>query len=106
MRLTLLARAAAALILVLACVPAVCAAQAVETIQIRPNVYVIFGGGANVTVHVGADGLILIDSGSADRASQVLAAVKAISPRPVRMIINTNADADHVGANEALAKAG
>ena len=36
-----------------------------ETIQIRPNVYVIFGAGANVTVHVGEDGVILVDSGSA-----------------------------------------
>ena len=44
-----------------------------ETIQIRPNVYVIFGAGANVTVHVGEDGLVLVDSGSsemADDASQ------------------------------------
>ena len=101
-----LARAVGALVVVLAWVPGIGSAQTVETIQIRPNVYVIFGGGANVTVHVGSDGLILIDSGSADRAVQVLAAVKAISSRPIRLIINTNADADHVGGNEALAKAG
>ena len=36
-------------------------AAAVETIQIRPNVYVIFGGGANVTAHVGDDGVVLVD---------------------------------------------
>jgi glyoxylase-like metal-dependent hydrolase (beta-lactamase superfamily II) len=106
MGLTFPVRAAAALVLALACVPGVCGAQALETIQVRPNVHVIFGGGANVTVHVGADGIILIDSGAAATASQVLAAVKAISPRPVRLIINTSADPDHVGGNEALAKGG
>src|SRR5436190_22298490 len=50
-----------------------------ETIQVRPNVYVIFGAGANVTVHVGEDGLALVDSGSVDRAGEVLKALKLIS---------------------------
>jgi glyoxylase-like metal-dependent hydrolase (beta-lactamase superfamily II) len=77
-----------------------------ETIQVRPNLYVIFGGGSNVTVHVGAEGVILIDSGSAEMGDRMLAAVQAISPRPIRLIINTSADADHVGANEKLASAG
>ena len=66
-----------------------------ETIQVRPNVYAIFGAGANIVVHVGSDGLVVVDTGSADMADKVLQAVKAISPRPIRLIINTNADADH-----------
>jgi cyclase len=79
---------------------------ALETIQIRPNVFVIFGGGANVTVHVGEDGVLLVDTGSAQTADAVLAAIKAISAQPIRLIINTSADTDHVGGNERLAKSG
>jgi glyoxylase-like metal-dependent hydrolase (beta-lactamase superfamily II) len=79
---------------------------AVETVQIRENVFAIFGAGGNVTVHLGEDGVILVDSGSADMADKVLAAVRAITPRPIRMIISTSADADHVGGNEKLATAG
>jgi glyoxylase-like metal-dependent hydrolase (beta-lactamase superfamily II) len=79
---------------------------ALETIQIRPNVFVIFGGGANVTAHVGEDGILLVDTGSAATADAVLAAIKAISAQPIRLIINTSADSDHVGGNERLAKAG
>lgn len=77
-----------------------------ETIQIRPNVFVIFGAGGNVTAHVGEDGIILVDSGSAAMGAQVVAAVKAISDRPLRLIINTSADADHVGGNETVGAAG
>ena len=77
-----------------------------ETIQIRPNVYVIFGAGSNIAVHVGEDGVVLVDSGAAGTSDRVLAAVKAITTQPIRMIINTSADADHVGGNQALASAG
>ena len=87
--------------------PAATAAPAgIETIQIKPNFYVIFGGGGNVSVQIGDEGLILVDSGAAAMADNVLAAVKAISNRPIRYIINTSADPDHVGGNEVLAKAG
>ena len=82
------------------------ATPAFETIQIRPNVYVIFGAGSNIAVHVGEDGVVLVDSGSAGTSDRVMAAVKAITNQPIRMIINTSADADHVGGNEAIASAG
>ena len=76
-----------------------------ETIQIRPNVVVIFGAGSNVHVHVGEDASSC-RNGSAAMAAQVVAAVKAISDRPLRLIINTSADADHVGGNETVGAAG
>jgi glyoxylase-like metal-dependent hydrolase (beta-lactamase superfamily II) len=81
-------------------------AAPLETIQIRANVFVIFGAGGNVTVHVGDDGAILVDSGSAAAGEQVLAAVRAITPQPIRLIVNTSADRDHTGANHIVARAG
>ena len=98
-------------IALLAVVPALAqapgaAAPGLETIQVRENVYAIFGAGSNITVHVGEDGLILVDSGSTAAAEQVVAAVKAISPQPIRLIINTSADMDHVGGNEVVGAAG
>jgi len=77
-----------------------------ESIQIRPNVYVIFGAGANVTVHAGEDGLVVVDSGSTAIAASLLEAIKAISPRPIRLIVNTSADLDHVGGNAIVGSAG
>jgi len=81
-------------------------AAPLETLQIRPNVYVIFGAGSNVAVHVGEDGVILVDSGSVAMADALLNTVKAITTQPIRMIINTSADADHVGGNDKVGTAG
>jgi len=77
-----------------------------ETIQIRPNVFVIFGAGANITAHVGDDGIVVVDSGTAAMADKVVETVRRLSARPIRYIVNTSADADHVGGNAALARAG
>jgi glyoxylase-like metal-dependent hydrolase (beta-lactamase superfamily II) len=79
---------------------------ALESIQIRPNVHVIFGAGGNVTVHVGEDGIVVVDSGSAATAEALLDTIKAISSRPIRMIVNTSADLDHVGGNAIVGSAG
>lgn len=78
----------------------------VETVQIRPNVFAIFGAGGNIIVQTGPEGVVLVDSGSAAMAPQALAAVRGISKAPVRLIVNTSADADHVGGNETLARGG
>ena len=90
----------------LAQAPTPAAPAGLETIKVRDNVYAIFGAGSNITVHVGEDGLILVDSGTTASAEQVVAAVKAISPQPIRLIVNTSADMDHVGGNEVVGAAG
>ena len=78
----------------------------IETIQVRPNVYMLAGAGANIIAHVGWMGVVLVDSGSADMSDAVLAAIQRITDQKIRFIINTTADADHVGGNAALARAG
>lgn len=80
--------------------------QQLDTVQIRSNVWVIFGAGGNVTVHVGEDGVILVDSGSEASAARTLAAVQAITKAPIRMIISTSADPEHVGGNDKVGAAG
>lgn len=77
-----------------------------EVIELRPNFHVIAGAGANISVQSGPDGVILVDSGSGPLSEQVLSAVRKLSARPIRFIINTSADADHVGGNAKIAAAG
>src|SRR5262245_21519542 len=77
-----------------------------EVLQLRPNFYMIAGAGANVAVQVGDDGVVVVDAGSAQKASAVVASIKKITGAPIRYVINTSADPDHVGGNETVSKAG
>jgi glyoxylase-like metal-dependent hydrolase (beta-lactamase superfamily II) len=75
-------------------------------VQLRPNFYVIAGAGGNIVMQTGPEGVILVDSGSSDMSEKVLATIRRVTPLPIRYIINTSMDADHVGGNGALTKAG
>src|SRR5687768_3471281 len=82
------------------------AAGGIETVQVRPNVYMLVGAGANIVAHVGWMGVVLVDTGSADMSDRVIAAIQRITDQKVRFIINTTSNPDHVGGNAALARAG
>src|SRR5260221_4117235 len=79
---------------------------ALEVLQVQPNFYMIAGAGGNIAVQVGPDGVVLVDAGSAAAADQVVVSVRRLTEQPIRYIINTSADPDHVGGNEKIAKAG
>jgi glyoxylase-like metal-dependent hydrolase (beta-lactamase superfamily II) len=77
-----------------------------DVVQLRPNFFMIAGAGGNILAQVGPEGVILVDSGSSAMTDKVLATIRRITPLPIRYIINTSMDADHVGGNGELAKAG
>jgi len=82
------------------------AAGPLEVIQIRPQFYMIAGDGGNIAIQLGPDGAVVVDTGSGARAEQVVAEIRKLTPRPVRYIINTSADRDHIGGNDAVSRAG
>ncbi len=73
---------------------------------VQGSVYMLVGDGANITVQVGDQGVLLVDTGLARMSDNLLAAVRTLSDKPIRYIIDTNDDPDHVGGNENVAKAG
>jgi glyoxylase-like metal-dependent hydrolase (beta-lactamase superfamily II) len=81
-------------------------ADGLEVLEVRPNFFMIAGAGGNIGVQVGEDGVVVVDAGSAASAPALAAAIKRITPQPVRYVINTGPDADHVGGNDVLSKAG
>jgi cyclase len=82
------------------------AVAGINVLRIRSNVYMLTGAGGNITVLTFPDGALLVDTGSVQNADKVLAVVRELSDKPIAHIINTSADADHVGGNEKLATSG
>ena len=81
-------------------------AQELHTLHVQGNVYMIVGGGGNVTAQVGGDGVLLVNSGAAQNAGLLLAEVRKLSKGPIRYLINTDVGPDHVGGNEQVFEAG
>ena len=69
--------------------------------QLSDAVYVLQGGGGNVGVCVGSDGILLVDAKLASQADAVLAALARFAGRP-KYIFNTHFHADHTGGNRSL----
>ncbi len=77
-----------------------------EVFKVQGAISVIAGPGGNVVVASADEGLLVVDTGTAGTADRLSTALKSIADRTVTTIINTSADADHVGSNEALSQAG
>ena len=78
----------------------------VHVLPVQGNVYMVAGSGANITLQVGQQGVLLVDTGNVQLSEKVIAAIRKLSDKPIRLIINTNIDPDHVGGNENIGKAG
>ena len=76
---------------------------ALEVLKVQGNVWMIAGAGANIAVQAGEQGLIVVDTGAAGMSDKVIAAIRSVSSRPIRYIINTSVAPQHVGGNAALA---
>jgi cyclase len=70
------------------------------------NIYMIVGAGGNITVQAGKDGVLVVDTGSANMSDKVLAAIKTISTGPIRYIINTGYTPEFTGGNAKIRLAG
>jgi cyclase len=74
--------------------------------RLSPTTYVLFGSGGNIGVSVGEDALFLIDDQFAPLTPKILEALKKLTDKPVKFLINTHYHFDHAGGNENFGKAG
>lgn len=104
-------RAASAAFLLLAVAGPLPAQAGLDTVKIQTlpagkGVYMLLGQGGNIGLSVGEDGAFLVDDQYAPLTPRILAAVKAVSDKPVRFLVNTHWHGDHTGGNENMAAAG
>ena len=78
----------------------------IRILKVRDNVSMLQTPGGNITVLAFPEGLTLVDSGPADAVDKVTAAIRSLSPQPIRYIINTSADPGHIGGNDKLGSLG
>ncbi|HEY7566220.1 MAG TPA: MBL fold metallo-hydrolase [Gemmatimonadaceae bacterium] len=78
----------------------------VRSFQLARGVYMITGSGGNMGLSVGDDAAFLVDDQFAPLTPKILAVIAAITPKPVRFVVNTHWHFDHTGGNENLGKAG
>src|SRR5262245_48573679 len=77
-----------------------------ELLPVQGNISMLAGAGGNITVQVGKDGVLLVDTGVANMTDKVLESIRTLSKRQITYIINTSDRNDHVGGNENFAKIG
>jgi len=78
----------------------------IKTTDLGHGTYELEGMGGNMTVAVTPAGAILVDSEFAPLHDKIKAAIAAISPLPVKILINTHYHGDHTGGNAAFAAEG
>ena len=78
----------------------------IKTTNLAPGTYMLEGGGGNIGVSVGEDGVIVIDDQFAPLSDKIKFAIAQITDKPVLFLINTHWHGDHTGGNENFAKDG
>jgi glyoxylase-like metal-dependent hydrolase (beta-lactamase superfamily II) len=78
----------------------------IKTFHVQGNVYMLVGAGGNIAVQIGNEGVLVVDTGVAQTRDKVLAAIRQLSTKPIRWMINTHAHPDHTGGNETVSQAG
>src|ERR1051325_3783631 len=72
--------------------------------KVAGNVYMLEGSGGNIGASVGEDGIVIVDDQFAPLADKIKAALKGVTDKPVRFVINTHFHGDHTGGNAIFQK--
>jgi cyclase len=78
----------------------------VRATQLSPGLHVLFGAGGNIAVSSGIDGTFIVDDQFAPLTAKIVAAIRMITDKPVKFVINTHMHGDHTGGNENFGNAG
>lgn len=78
----------------------------IEIIPVSDNIYMLKGAGGNVGISVGDDGVFMIDDQFAPLSEKLQNAIKTVSDKPVKFLVNTHFHGDHSGGNANFEAAG
>ena len=78
----------------------------IRSTKLTDNFYALEGQGGTIGVLVGPDGVLMVDTEFAPLSEKIIAAIKQLSPSPIRFVINTHMHADHTGGNANFGRLG
>ncbi len=78
----------------------------IKSTKITESIYMLEGQGGNIGLFIGEDGAFMIDDQFAKLTPKILKAIKDITDKPVKYLINTHWHGDHTGGNENMSKEG
>ena len=67
--------------------------------KVSGSVYMLVGAGGNIGASVGEDGIVVVDDEYLPLADKIEAALKGITDKPVKIVLNTHWHGDHTGGN-------
>ncbi len=73
------------------------------THKLTDHIYMLEGQGGNIGISIGDDGVFMIDSQFAPLTPKILDAIKALSTKPIKYLVNTHHHGDHTGGNKNIA---
>jgi cyclase len=76
----------------------------IKVSKVAGSVHMLEGAGGNIGASVGEDGIVIVDDQYAPLAEKIQAALKGVTDKPVRFVINTHYHGDHTGGNAYFQK--
>ncbi|MGC6432461.1 MAG: MBL fold metallo-hydrolase [Jejuia sp.] len=78
----------------------------ISTTKLTDNTYMLVGAGGNIGVSIGDDGILMIDDQFAPLTDKILEALRKLSDKTIKYVMNTHHHGDHTGGNENFGKQG
>ena len=78
----------------------------IKTTQLAPDFWTLEGAGGTISVLAGPDGILIVDSQFAPLTDKLVAAIRRVSDKPIRFLVDTHVHPDHTGGNANFARLG
>ncbi len=80
--------------------------QALNLFHVKGQIYVVDGAGVNITVQIGDEAIVFVDTPDPSYIEEMMSLIREISNAPVRQVITTALDPLHLAGNEAIENLG
>jgi len=78
----------------------------IKTNRVTDTFYTLDGQGGTIGVLIGPDGVFMVDTQFAPLSGKIAAAIKQLTPQPIKFVVNTHLHGDHTGGDESFGKMG